>query len=153
MWDMASNAIKLLCAVGLLSAVGCTQQFAAEPLREIQLYQNWELQPGDAVGGHSVLGGLGDISIALNGDSVYAPFEGRVQPHKGQCVIFSSEELPSYLFRLCGLNSPKYGLRRAGEAIASGRELRFAVLNKQADGRWALIEPSRQIIEQLLQPP
>lgn len=153
MWDMASNVLKSLLAAVSISMVGCAQQFAAEPPKEIQLYQTWELQPGDVVGGHAVLGGLGDVAIALRGDSIYAPFEGRVQPHKPECVIFSGEELPTYLFRLCGLTSPRFGLRRVGEAIGKGQELRLSVLNKQPDGRWAMVEPSKQIIEQMLQPP
>ncbi|MCA1993723.1 MAG: hypothetical protein LDL41_17010 [Coleofasciculus sp. S288] len=136
----------------LLFAVGCDEQSMSEQERELQLYQNWELQPGDVVAGYPVASGLGDISIALNGNAVYAPFNGRVQPNKTGCAIFSSEEVPSYLFRLCGLKSYRFGVRRAGEVIGKGNELHFAVLNQQADGQWAMVEPSKKILEQILQP-
>ena len=142
----------LFIAVVLLFVLGCTSQPITEQERELQLSQNWELQPGDVVAGHAVASGLGDVSIVLKGDAVYAPFDGRVQPNKANCMIFSSEEVPTYLFRLCGLKSRHFGFRRAGDAIAKGNELHFGVLNQQADGRWAMVEPSKQLIEQLLQP-
>lgn len=155
MWDMDlsvfNGALVLAISVVLLAVFSCTQKPMTETAREIQLAQNWELQPGDVVAGHKVLGGLGDVSIALNGDAVYAPFDGRVQPYKPECVIFSSEEVPVYLFRLCGLDKPNFGFLRAGEVIGTGKDLRFAVLTKQPDGRWALVEPSKKIIEQMLQ--
>ncbi len=135
----------------LLFVFGCSEQPMPEQQRDLQLYQKWELQPGDVVAGHPVASGLGDISIALNGKAVYAPFDGRVQPNKANCAIFSSEEVPTYLFRLCGLKSYRFGLRRAGEEIGKGNELHFAVLNKKADGRWAMVEPSKKILEQILQ--
>lgn len=153
MWDMGSNVINwVLAGVLLLTVVGCTPQPPTEAPREVQLSQKWELQPGDVVGGHQVLGGLGDISIALKGGSVYAPYAGRVQPHKPECVIFSSEEVPNYLFRLCGLSQPFFGPKRAGNAIGTGDVVQFALLNKQRDGRWAMVEPSKKIIQQMLQP-
>lgn len=152
MWDMDSNAINwVLAVVALLMVVGCTPQHSTEAPREVQLAQKWELQPGNVVGGHQVLGGLGDITIALNGDTVYAPYAGRVQPHKPECVIFSSEEVPNYLFRLCGLSKPFFGPKRAGEAIGTGNLVQFALLNRQRDGRWAMVEPSKKIIQQMLQ--
>ncbi len=134
----------------LLLIVGCTKKPPTEAPREIKLYQNWELQPGQVVGGYAVVSGLGDLSIALKGDAVYAPFDGRVQPHNSSCVIFSSEEIPVYLFRLCGLRSLNFGFLSAGDAIGSGKELQIAVLTRQPDGRWALVEPSKKIIEQML---
>ncbi|WP_199321377.1 hypothetical protein [Microcoleus sp. FACHB-831] len=149
--DLKSLRGGIAAALVLLNLVGCTQKAPAEASREIQLYQKWELQPGDVVAGHAVVSGLGDLTIALNGKAVYAPFDGRVQPHRGNCAIFSSEEVPVYLFRMCGLKSPNYGFRRAGEALGSANELQFAVLNKQPDGRWALVEPSKKLLEQMLQ--
>jgi hypothetical protein len=151
MWDMDSNVLRKGVALVLLAIAGCTQKPPLEAPREIKLYQNWELQPGDMVAGREVLSGLGDLTIALKGNSIYAPFDGRLQPHKPNCVIFSSEEVPVYLFRLCGLRSPNYGFRRAGEAIGSAQELQFAVLTRRSDGQWALVEPSKKIIEQMLQ--
>jgi hypothetical protein len=153
MWDMDLNALNaaLVVVVVLLTTLGCTPEPAAEPPIDVKLYQTWELQPGDAVAGYSVTGGLGDISIALQGDTVYAPYDGRVQPHKPGCVMFSSADVPNYLLRLCGLKKPKFGARRAGEAIGTADALEFALLNKRPDGLWALVEPSKQILEQMLQ--
>jgi hypothetical protein len=150
---LGKKRFALFVAVVLLFVVGCTQQPMPERERELQLSQNWELQPGDVVGGHAVASGLGDISIVLKGDAVYAPFDGRVQPNKANCMIFSSEEVPTYLFRLCGLKSRRFGFRRAGEVIGKGNELHFAVLNQQPDGRWAMVEPSQKLLEHMLQPP
>lgn len=156
MWDMDSNvfssALVLAVSVVMLAVVSCNQA-STEASRELQLSQKWELQPGDVVAGHQVLGSLGDVSIALKGGAIHAPFDGRVQPHKPSCVIFSSEEVPTYLFRLCGLDKQNFGFRRGGEVIGTGHDLRFAVLTKQPDGRWALVEPSKKIIEQMLKPP
>ncbi len=153
MWDMDLNALNaaLVVVVVLLTTLGCTPEPAAEPPIDVKLYQTWELQPGDAVAGYSVTGGLGDISIALQGDTVYAPYDGRVQPHKPGCVMFSSADVPNYLLRLCGLKKPKFGARRAGEAIGTADALEFALLSKRPDGLWALVEPSKQILEQMLQ--
>lgn len=154
MWDMDSsvlNAAFTMVVVALLALAGCGPQRVTEPPVDVPLYQSWELQPGDAIAGHQVLGGLGDISIALDGNTVYAPYEGRVQPYQGGCVMFSSTDVPNYLLRLCGLNAPKYGPKETGEALGRGDVLQFAVLNKRPDGKWALVEPSKQILEQMLQ--
>lgn len=153
MWDMDLSVLNAaLAALVLLLTGGCTPQLVAEAPIEVPLYQTWELQPGDAVAGYSVMGGLGDISIALNGNTVYAPYDGRVQPNKLGCVIFSSTEVPNYLLRLCGVKHPNFGPRREGEAIGTADALQFALLTKRPDNRWALIEPSKKILEQMLQP-
>ena len=146
------SSITVLITLSLLMS-GCGPQSPREPPRELQLAQRWELQPGEAVAGHQVLSGLGDVSLALGGDAVYAPVAGRVQPYKRDCVIFASEEVPSYLWRLCGVKSPAFGPHRRGEVIGAAEELRLALLNEQADGRWALVEPSKQMVEHMLQPP
>lgn len=151
-FDEIKGSLKVAVAGILLLSVSCSRQTLPESPREIQLYQNWELQPGDVVAGHAVVSGLGDVSIALKGDVVYAPFDGRVQPNIANCVVFSSEEVPTYLFRLCGLKSPHFGFRRKGAVMGKGNELHFAVLNQQPDGRWAMVEPSKKILEQMLQP-
>jgi len=154
MWDMDSNVLK--CALGalvmLLFVTGCTPEPVEEPPIDVQIYQNWELQPGDVVAGYPVRGGLGDLSIALQGNTIYAPYEGRVQPYKKGCVVFSSADVPNYLLRLCGVKKPHFGPRRAGDAIATADALEFALLNKRPDGLWALVEPSKKILEQMLQP-
>lgn len=142
-----------LAFVLVLGLSGCF--FAPKPPTpvEIDLYQQWQLQPGDTIAGRTVTGGLGDISIALNGKPIYAPFDGRVQPTTANCILFSSAELPGYLFRLCGVSTAKFGSVNQGDAIGSGKYLEFAALRKQADGRWAIVEPSTHILERALQQP
>jgi hypothetical protein len=98
------------------------------------------------------MGGLGDLSIALKGNTIYAPYEGRVQPNQQGCVMFSSADVPNYLLRLCGVKNPNFGLRKEGEVIGTADALQFALLNKRPDGLWALVEPSKKILEQMLQP-
>ncbi len=147
--------IKFIRKIGLLLAVfllpgGCTLSNTPASTVDIKLYQSWELQPGDQVGGRSVLGGLGDISIALDGNSVYAPFNGQIQFDKRRCLIFSSPEVPAYLFRLCGLNNPRVGNVTQGDVIGSGRLLQFAALRKQPNGTWAIVEPAKAILERTL---
>lgn len=131
---------------------GCTPATRPDPALELQLLQRWQLQPGDTLGGYSILGGLGDISIALKGQSVYAPFDGKTQWDTRKCIIFSSPDVPAYLFRLCGLSQPHLGLIGQGEAIGTADILQFATLRKQADNRWAMVEPSRDIVQRALKP-
>ena len=103
-------------AIGLLLLLtGCTAT-AIEP-RQIQIQQAWQLQPGDTVGGRRISAGLGDVSIELKGGWVYAPFDGQVQPYEGECVMFSSPQIPAYLVRLCGLSRPQLGEVKQGDAI------------------------------------
>ena len=153
MWDMDLNVLNtaLGALVMLLCVTGCTPKPVAEVPIDVKLYQNWELQPGDTVAGYSVMGGLGDLSIALKGNKVYAPYEGRLQPNKPGCVMFSSTDVPNYLLRLCGMKNPNFGLCQAGEAMGTADALQFALLNKRPDGLWALVEPSKQILQQMLQ--
>lgn len=154
MWDMDSSVLNsaLATLVVLLFTPSCTPQPVAEAPIDVQLYQTWELQPGDTVAGYAVMGGLGDLSIALKGNTIYAPYEGRVQPNQQGCVMFSSADVPNYLLRLCGVKNPNFGLRKGGEAIGTADALEFALLNKRPDGLWALVEPSKKILEQMLQP-
>lgn len=133
----------------LLLLSSCAAPDPTPPV-SIRLYQNWQLQPGDMVAGFSVLGGLGDISIALNNRFVYAPFDGRTQRDERGCVFFSSPDVPAYLFRLCGLSNPRLGELHRGEAIGNGMTLQFGTLRKQPNGTWALVEPSNQILERTL---
>lgn len=134
----------------LLLPMGCTKAPSPEAPLSIKLYQSWELQPGDTIADRKVLGGLGDISIALNGNQVYAPFDGRVQRDNRQCLIFSSPDVPAYLFRLCGLDEPHVGEVTQGDAIGRGDLLLFAALRKQPNGTWALVEPAKAILERTL---
>jgi hypothetical protein len=126
---------------------------APEPVRTIQLQQEWQLQPGDQIGEYQIAAGLGDISIELGGRKVYAPFDGRVQPNVRDCVLFSSPDVPAYLFRICGLHQPRFGTVEEGDAIGSGQYLHFATLRKLPEGTWTIVEPSRSILEKLLSSP
>ncbi|NET30515.1 MAG: hypothetical protein F6K19_00685 [Cyanothece sp. SIO1E1] len=140
-----------LWIVILLMSTSCGQNQADEPPRAAQIHQSWELQPGDEIGNYRVVAGLGDITIDLDGNSIYAPFEGRVQPSTQEdCVIFSSAEVPAYLFRLCGIRRPKLGQLQEGQVIGSGEYLHFAALRRQPNGKWAIVEPSSQILERTL---
>jgi hypothetical protein len=139
-----------LFAAALFLPLGCSRPPAAEPPIELKLYQSWELQPGDSVGGRKVLGGLGDISIALEGNNVYAPFSGKTQPDKQGCLIFSSPDVPAYLLRLCGLENPHLGNVNQGDVLGKGQSLQFAALRKQANGTWAIVEPAKEILERTL---
>jgi hypothetical protein len=136
----------------LFTQAGCTANRSISPTRQIQIEQTWQLQPGDAIAQHRVVAGLGDISIHLKGDSVYAPFDGEVQQNLPGCVLFSSPDVPAYLFRLCGLNQPKIGEVRQGKAIGSGEYLHVATLRKQPEGTWAMVEPAKDVLDRMLQP-
>lgn len=139
--------VLLLC----LLMVSCTWSQPRSPdILDIRLYQNWQLEPGDNIAGYVVTGGLGDISIALKGNFVYAPFDGRTQFDQRRCLIFSSGEVPAYLFRLCGLDQPKLGSVKQGDALGKGDSLEFATLRKQANGTWAIVEPSKSMLERTL---
>ncbi len=133
-----------------LLLLGCNQVSDTDNTIKLQVYQKWQLQPGDVVKGHTVVAGLGDISIALNGQSVVAPFDGRAQKDQHACLIFSTPDVPAYLFRLCGLSDLKLGDRRQGEPLGSGAMVHFATLRKQPDGTWAIVEPSKSMLEKIL---
>ena len=139
----------LMPTIAGLLLTGCGRP--PEKVIDIQLFQQWQLQPGDLIAGRRLLGGLGDLSIELKGKPIYAPFNGKVQPTtKGGCVVFSSPEVPAYWFRLCGLDHPKTGALQKGEEIGSGDSLQFAALRKQPNGKWAIVEPSQAILERTL---
>jgi hypothetical protein len=147
------GAIALVLLAMMLT--GCQFNQSSEPPRTVQLQQSWELQPGDTLSGRRVGGSLGDISIELDGNRIFAPFDGRVQPDANieGCVIFSSADVPAYLFRLCGLRNPQLGAIRRGNTIGTGDYLHFATLRRQPDGTWAMVEPSRDILERMLTAP
>jgi len=152
-WGMRVGAIALP-----LTLASCTvpTAFSHQPAipRTIQIQQDWPLQPGRAIAGYDILGGMGDVSIDLSGATIYAPFDGETYladlPH---CILFASPEVPAYLLRLCGLRRPHVGLLRQGDPIGSGSTLHFATLRKQPDGRWALVEPALSLVEQTLTAP
>lgn len=152
-WDISSGFAKVGFILWLSLISGCTSsQQSDNTIPEPKLYQSWQLKSGDEVAGSTVIGGLGDISIALKGKSVYAPSAGDAYVDKRGCVYFAGADTPAYLFRLCGLNSPKLGALKAGDAIASGEILQFATLLKQSDGTWALVEPDKSLLQRTLQP-
>jgi hypothetical protein len=136
--------------------VGCAGQPAETPARNVNLYQEWDLQPGDNLSGYQVQSGLGDIAIDLKGKPLFMPFDGEIQPEDGNedlCVILSSPDVPAYLFRICGVRQPKLGVRNQGETIGSGRVVAFAAMRRQADGTWAMVEPAKEMLAQFLDKP
>ncbi|MFE4105358.1 hypothetical protein [Almyronema epifaneia] len=135
----------------LLLVMGCSQA-ASPPARQVSIHQNWALQPGSEIAGYHVSGGLGDISIELRGKAVHAPFDGKVQPSVADCVMFSSPEVPAYLFRFCGLQGTRLGEVKAGSKVGTGETLQFAALRKQPDGTWALVEPAMDVLERTVKP-
>jgi len=130
--------------------LGCNAQTNPEDTINLQVYQKWQLQPGEQLSGYRVLAGLGDISIALDGKSVYAPYDGRAQKDQRECLVYSTPDVPAYLFRLCGLSNFNLGDRRQGDALGSGSIVHIATLRKQPDGTWAIVEPSKPILEKIL---
>lgn len=151
-WLLSRTLLRgaIASSVMLLLPFGCARTPSTAPPINIKLYQTWELQPGDVLGGRRILGGLGDISISLDGNSVYAPFDGRTQMDQHRCLIFSSPDVPAYLFRLCGLQEMHPGTVNQGDAIGNGNLLQFATLRKQPNGTWAIVEPAKAILERTL---
>jgi hypothetical protein len=158
-------ATKAIGCSLLILQFGCSQ-FKPSPAIQPQVLQDWQLQPGDRIAGYTVTGGLGDISIALQGQAIYAPFVGEVQQDKQGCLFYRSAELPAYMFRLCGVdgdgwfginfapwNHLRLGKIRAGEVIGYAHMLQFATLRQQSNGQWAIVEPDKSLIETLLRPP
>lgn len=140
---------KVTLALTLLLA-GCSSQ-PAKQVRVIPIQQSWELQPGKSVGGHRIVGSLGDISIEMRGDRVYAPFDGQLQANDIEsCYVFSSAQVPAYLFRLCGLRHPRLGPVRQGDSLGSADYLQFSALRRQPDGKWTMVEPASEIVERTL---
>ncbi|WP_416674570.1 hypothetical protein [Egbenema bharatensis] len=126
-------------------------QSTTEPMRTIQIQQAWQLQPGEQIGRHRIVAGLGEVSIQVNGRSVYAPFDGQIETTVENCLLFSSPDVPAYLFRLCGLRNPAIGTVVEGQTIGSADYLHFAALRRQPDGTWTMVEPARTLLERLLQ--
>ncbi|MCY7392706.1 MAG: hypothetical protein LH647_14825 [Leptolyngbyaceae cyanobacterium CAN_BIN12] len=150
----ARSRIGLAQQTGLLLALlmlgACDRPSNPTETINLKLYQNWQLQPGDKIAGYLVVAGLGDISIELNGKSVYAPFNGQTQQDQRNCLIFSSPDVPAYLFRLCGISNPRFGNSQQGDSLGTGTVLHFATLRKQPDGTWAIVEPSKPVMERIL---
>ncbi|MGB3494352.1 MAG: hypothetical protein WBA57_16615 [Elainellaceae cyanobacterium] len=146
--------MRFVGLIGLLSLVGgllsCGRSPQAVPPRTLEIQQQWQMQPGTQVAGYVISGGLGDISVEIRGAGVYAPFDGDVQPLNDDCVIYSSPDVPAYVFRLCGLDQIQWGDIAQGAVIGRGESLQFAALRKQPEGQWAMVEPSRTMLEKML---
>ncbi len=144
-----SHLPRMVLGGVLLATLAACGRSAAVPPRDIQIHQSWALQPGSQVGNYRVVGGLGDISIELEGNALRAPFDGRIEPTKqlAACVAFSSPEVPAYLFRLCGVKRPRLGDVTAGQVIGHGDVIQFAAMRRQPDGTWALVEPAMDVLE------
>ena len=145
------NRWSVRVVLTLVTTSCSTLQPDSQPIRTIQIQQAWQLQPGDMVGGHKIVAGLGEISIHLGGNSIHAPFNGEVQLTDANCVLFSSADVPAYLFRLCGLNRPVIGELTEGSPIGSGEYLHFTAVRRQPDGTWRIVEPAKNMLERMLQ--
>jgi hypothetical protein len=130
---------------------GCREEAVASP-RSIAIDQSWELSLGEVVEGFQVVAGLGDVSLKLDGATVKAPFDGEVQlAAEGEdCILFSSPEVPAYLFRFCGMSRLHLGEVQAGESMGRARYLHFATMRRQPEGTWAIVEPSANVLERSL---
>jgi len=149
--SVSSKVIGGLAGIVLLLS-GCSRS-TTMPVRTVPIQQSWELQPGKQIAGYRVASGLGDISIDVGGDRIYAPFDGQLQPNDVEgCYVYTSPDIPAYLFRLCGINRPRLGEVRQGQAIGSARFLAFATLRRQPDGQWTMVEPASDILTRILAP-
>ncbi|PSN18040.1 hypothetical protein C7271_14590 [filamentous cyanobacterium CCP5] len=136
--------------------VGCQAEQTEIPARKVNLYQDWDLQPGDVLGNYQIQSGLGDVAVDVQGKRVYMPFDGLVEPDgdsRELCVVISSAEVPAYIFRLCGLDQPHLGDLRQGDVVGTGSIVAFATLRKQTDGTWAMVEPAKDLLVQFLTNP
>lgn len=144
--------VLLLGLVPLLLVQSCQEPPPVES-RKLNIEQNWALKPGQYVAGHLISGGLGDVSVEVQGSSLVAPFTGLLQPHQTDCAVFSSPEVPAYLLRICGLQKPQLGPCQVGTHIGTGKTVHFAALRKQPTGQWAIVEPASDILERMLSTP
>lgn len=136
-----------------LGFTACSKPLEEVSPRYLEIQQQWDLQPGSLVSGRRISGGLGDISVDLSGGKIHAPFDGKVQPYEQHCLIYSTPEVPAYLFRLCDLEQSNLGTIRQGDIIGQGDTLQFAALRKQPSGQWAMVEPSTSMLESILAKP
>ena len=144
-------AIPLVLAVLLGNETYRKMQPAT--LTSIEIEQVWELEPGDRLGNFRISSGLGDVVIELGGAPMYMPMAGEMQPISSDCSLFSSAELPAYRLRLCGLSWAKSGPLNRGAVLGRGDRVALALLRRQPQGSWAMVEPATSILEQFLTPP
>ena len=148
-FSWAKPNVLILGLLSLFFLQSCQTAPPVEP-RNVDIQQNWGLKPGHYVAGHLISGGLGDVSIEVQGSPLFAPFSGLLQPHQTNCAIFSSPEVPAYLLRICGLRHPRLGALQTGSQIGTGKTVHFAALRKQPTGQWAIVEPASDILERML---
>ncbi len=152
-----SPIFRVVLVTSVLLAIGsCNSPSSSVPPRKVNLYQRWALQPGDTLAGYRVQSSLGDITLDLQGNKVFMPFDGEVEPDAEQqnlCLIVSSPDVPAYLFRLCGVRNGHLGKLAKGSAIGTAKVMAFATLRRQADGTWAMVEPAEKLLTQFLQAP
>ena len=136
--------------VGTLWLSSCSAHSAPAP-RNINIQQQWTLNPGDDIAGYPVAGSLGDISLRIDGAKVIAPFDGEVELSEiDGCALYSTPEIPAYVFRMCGLRQVNYGEIKADKRIGKGDYLSFATLRRQPDGTWVIVEPAKDVLEKSL---
>lgn len=122
---------------------------SAKPM-SLQIYQKWELQRGNRINNQTIVSALGELAIDLDRKPIYASMSGETKLDQSGCVLFAGTELPAYLFRFCGISSPKLGVLRKGQPIGTAHLLVFATFLKQNNGTWAFVEPSKTMLEQIL---
>ena len=156
MWAMTLPSGSRVGKPGLGLAIAlllgaCQAALAPEDQINLTVHQRWQLQAGDTVRGVTVVGGLGDLALALRGQPLRAPFDGLAQLDPRQCLIFSSPDVPAYRFRICGLRDRRLGQHRQGAELGRAETVYLAALRKQTDGTWAIVEPSKSLVERFLQ--
>lgn len=149
-WTLSSAIQTVAVMFSSFYLIGCSAQSAPQP-RTITLQQQWALNPGDDIAGNIVSGSLGDISIHLKQGRINAPFPGVLEPSEMEhCALYSTPEIPAYLFRFCGLKNFAYGDIKTGKRLGKGSYLSFATLRRQPDGTWIIVEPARGVLEKAL---
>lgn len=135
-------------------------------LKQIEIKKVWQIQAGEFIAGHRVIGGLGDISLEYEG-SVKAPVAGVVNSEfvlvtdsdliagTKDCVIFSSPQLPAYLLKICGLTERYIGPVDENSPIGeTDGSLHLSLLSFRKDANqtsnWIYVSPSSKLIEQLV---
>lgn len=68
-------ALLTVGAIALLLAVSSRRSSSTLPTRTIAIQQNWQLQPGATVAGHTVQGGVG---VEVNGTTVFPPYSSQL---------------------------------------------------------------------------
>jgi hypothetical protein len=147
---MKLNNLSHSIIISLIPIVLTACQSSKPTIKAPDLHQKWELQAGDRIAGYEIISGLGDLSLELQGKPIYAPTRGKTSIDARHCVYFDSPEIPNYLFRLCGLDNPSLGNLSKGDQIGKANQLQIATLRQHPSGKWAIVEPSKQMLETLL---